>query len=222
LPARPRHVLLVGSFVVGWSVGRSNSQPDAFVRHPPEPVPLELPESQVPARAPRLRRPARFALGGALAAVALAGAGLAVRPDRAAAPLVDPVVASRAHTQAETARITLLGHLRLAGIVGRGTGLPQPPEAQALSAPTSVPPFRVRPSDREVALAAYVQALGLPTMPGVVSAHIYGRAVDINAVGGIPILDDQGPSSITENAIGQILALPSSLTDHHNHIHIGY
>ncbi len=76
--------------------------------------------------------------------------------------------------------------------------------------------------------------------PGVVSAHIYGRAVDISAVSGVPILDHQGPGSVTERTIQQILALPSSveplqvislmtlggasfaLPDHYNHIHIGY
>jgi hypothetical protein len=76
--------------------------------------------------------------------------------------------------------------------------------------------------------------------PGVVSAHIYGRAVDISAVGGVPILDHQGPGSVTERAIRQILALPTpveplqvislmalggpsfALPDHYNHIHIGY
>jgi hypothetical protein len=76
--------------------------------------------------------------------------------------------------------------------------------------------------------------------PGVVSAHIYGRAVDISAVGGTPILGHQGSGTITERAIREILALPASveplqvislmtlggpsfaLPDHYNHIHIGY
>lgn len=76
--------------------------------------------------------------------------------------------------------------------------------------------------------------------PGVVSAHVYGRAVDISAVAGISILGNQGPGTITERAIKQILALPSSveplqvislmtlggpsfaLPDHYNHIHLGY
>ena len=76
--------------------------------------------------------------------------------------------------------------------------------------------------------------------PGVISAHHYGRAVDISSVGGIPILGHQGPGTITEKAIEQILALPASieplqvislmtlggpsfaLPDHYNHIHIGY
>ena len=76
--------------------------------------------------------------------------------------------------------------------------------------------------------------------PGVISAHIFGRAVDISAVGGVPILDHQGPGSVTERAIKQLLALPESvepvqvislmtlggpsfaLPDHYNHIHIGF
>jgi hypothetical protein len=76
--------------------------------------------------------------------------------------------------------------------------------------------------------------------PGVVSAHVYGRAVDISAVGNTPILGHQGTGSVTERTIEQILALPTSvepaqvislmtlggpsfaLPDHYNHIHIGY
>ena len=164
-PARPRHVLLVGSFVVGWSVGRSSPRPDAFVSHPPEPVPLELPDVFVAPHPARLRRPARLALAGALAAVVLAGAGLVVRPDSAAAPLVDPAVAAREHAQAETARLTLLRHLQLAGIAGRGTGLAQPPEAQALAAPVSEPPFQVKPTDRQVALGDVCPGARAPDDP---------------------------------------------------------
>jgi hypothetical protein len=76
--------------------------------------------------------------------------------------------------------------------------------------------------------------------PGVVSAHIYGRAVDISAVGNVPIVGHQGPGSVTERTIRQILALPASveplqvislmtlggpsfaLPDHYDHIHVGY
>jgi hypothetical protein len=76
--------------------------------------------------------------------------------------------------------------------------------------------------------------------PGVVSAHIYGRAVDISAVGDVPILGHQEQGGVTERAVRQVLALPDSvepkqvislltlggpsfaLPDHYNHIHIGY
>jgi hypothetical protein len=76
--------------------------------------------------------------------------------------------------------------------------------------------------------------------PGVVSAHIYGRAVDISAVGGIPIQGHQQPGGITERSVREILLVPGEvmprqvisllglggpsfpLADHYNHIHIGY
>jgi hypothetical protein len=76
--------------------------------------------------------------------------------------------------------------------------------------------------------------------PGVISAHIYGRAVDISAVGGVSIQGHQQPGGITEHAVREILLLPQEvmprqvisllglggpsfpLADHYNHIHIGY
>jgi hypothetical protein len=76
--------------------------------------------------------------------------------------------------------------------------------------------------------------------PGVISAHIYGRAVDISTVGGVSILGHQQPGSITEKAVRSILMLPVEvqprqvisliglggpsfpLSDHANHIHVGY
>ena len=76
--------------------------------------------------------------------------------------------------------------------------------------------------------------------PGVVSAHIFGRAVDIAAVAGVSILGHQEPGGITDQTVLEILALPESvlprqvislltlggpsfaLADHANHIHVGY
>lgn len=76
--------------------------------------------------------------------------------------------------------------------------------------------------------------------PKVVSAHIFGRAVDISAVAGMPIAGHQQPGGITEQTIRQLLALPDwlrpkqvislldlggasfPLPDHADHIHIGY
>jgi hypothetical protein len=78
------------------------------------------------------------------------------------------------------------------------------------------------------------------TASGNVSAHSYGAAVDIAAVNGIPILGHQGPGSITESVINDLMLLqgtmrPSqiislmdmgpptfSMSDHADHIHIGY
>jgi hypothetical protein len=323
--ARPRDVLLVGAFVVGWSVGRA--VPDAPLAAAPAPEPVVLPPApaavppSVPAPEPvelaavrerKLRKPVRLALTGVAATIALAAAGLAIRPDDASAPLVAPAVAAREHAlaarRAEATRLKLLRRLELAGIAGRRVGPPPPTESETPPAKT-LPPV-VKPDERAVALATYVQALGTDTIlrgldasksqleqqvlndprvsiypggrgdvssgkldvrvlaiieylaqangsvsvsclisghplyvagrPGVVSMHIYGRAVDISAVGGVPILGHQGPGTVTERTIRQILALPSTieplqvislmtlggpsfaLADHYNHIHIGY
>jgi hypothetical protein len=76
--------------------------------------------------------------------------------------------------------------------------------------------------------------------PGVVSAHMYGLAVDISTVASSPIYGHQGIGSITESAVSSILRLPTELqpqqiislmglggasfplADHHDHIHVGF
>ncbi len=76
--------------------------------------------------------------------------------------------------------------------------------------------------------------------PGVVSAHVYGHAVDIAAVGGTAIAGHQQPGSITESAVRSVLLLPGELQpqqvisllglggpsfplrDHGDHIHVGF
>ena len=76
--------------------------------------------------------------------------------------------------------------------------------------------------------------------PGVVSAHIYGHAVDIAAVGEVSIAGHQQPGGITEAAVRSLLLLPSELQpqqvisllglggpsfplrDHGDHIHVGF
>ena len=78
------------------------------------------------------------------------------------------------------------------------------------------------------------------TASGNVSAHSYGAAADIAAVNGIPILGNQGPGSITESVLRDLMALQGtmrpaqlislmdlgpptfSLPDHDDHIHVGY
>jgi hypothetical protein len=78
------------------------------------------------------------------------------------------------------------------------------------------------------------------TSSGNVSAHSYGSAVDIAAVDNIPILGHQGPGSITEAVIRDLMLLQGtmrpaqiislmelgpptfSLGDHDDHIHVGY
>jgi hypothetical protein len=78
------------------------------------------------------------------------------------------------------------------------------------------------------------------TASGNVSAHSYGSAVDIAAVNEIPIAGHQGPGTITEAVIKDLLQLQGTmrpaqiislmdlgpptfvLPDHWNHIHVGY
>jgi hypothetical protein len=81
---------------------------------------------------------------------------------------------------------------------------------------------------------------GLFARPGVISAHKYGLAVDIAALGGTSILNHQDPGGLTEHAVRDILLLPVEvrpkqvisllglggpsfpLADHYDHIHVGY
>ena len=81
---------------------------------------------------------------------------------------------------------------------------------------------------------------GLYARPGVVSAHKYGLAVDIAALGGTPIVGHQQAGSVTERAVRNILLLPVELrpkqvisllglggpsfplANHYDHIHVGY
>ncbi len=76
--------------------------------------------------------------------------------------------------------------------------------------------------------------------PGVISAHKYGLAVDIAALGGESILGHQEAGGLTEKAVRNILLLPVELrprqvisllglggpsfplADHYDHIHVGY
>jgi hypothetical protein len=76
--------------------------------------------------------------------------------------------------------------------------------------------------------------------PGVVSAHIFGQAVDVASVGKLPIAGHQQPGSITEKAVRSILMLPVEIqprqvisllglggssfpmADHDDHIHVGF
>jgi hypothetical protein len=46
---------------------------------------------------------------------------------------------------------------------------------------------------------------------GTVSAHLYGRAVDISSLHGVTVKGHQGPGTLTEQAIHRLLLLPQSL-----------
>ncbi|HYZ76331.1 MAG TPA: hypothetical protein VE596_03055 [Gaiellaceae bacterium] len=92
----------------------------------------------------------------------------------------------------------------------------------------------------QVTVSCLISGHRLYARPGVISAHIYGRAVDIADVGGISIYGHQEPGGITERTVRSILLLPSELqpkqvisllglggpsfplANHYDHIHIGY
>jgi hypothetical protein len=92
----------------------------------------------------------------------------------------------------------------------------------------------------QVTVSCLISGHRLYARPGVISAHIYGRAVDVADVGGIPIYGHQELGGITERAVRAILLLPSELqpkqvisllglggpsfplANHYDHIHIGY
>jgi hypothetical protein len=98
----------------------------------------------------------------------------------------------------------------------------------------------LRESFGQVTVSCLISGHRLYARPGVISAHIYGRAVDISGLGGISIQGHQEPGGITEHAVRDILLLPTEvmprqvisllglggpsfpLADHYNHIHIGY
>ncbi len=83
---------------------------------------------------------------------------------------------------------------------------------------------------------------GFYTTSGNVSEHSFGSAVDIAAINGTPIIGHQGPGSITDKAVRQLLTLQGTmkphqiitlmqyqgadntlaLSDHDDHIHVGF
>jgi hypothetical protein len=92
----------------------------------------------------------------------------------------------------------------------------------------------------EVTVSCLISGHRLYARPGVVSAHIYGRAVDIAALNNISIAGHQQPGGLTEHAVRSILMLPGGmlpaqvisllglggpsfpLANHYDHIHVGY
>jgi hypothetical protein len=92
----------------------------------------------------------------------------------------------------------------------------------------------------EVTITSLKTGHSVLTASGNVSAHSYGRAVDIAALNGRPILDNQERGGVTERALWRILLLPDevaprqlislfklggasfALDDHADHIHAGY
>ena len=98
----------------------------------------------------------------------------------------------------------------------------------------------LRQSFGQITVSCLISGHRLYARPGVVSAHIYGHAVDVSALGNTPILGHQQPGGLTEQAVHDILLLPNEvmpkqvisllglggpsfpLANHYNHIHIGW
>jgi hypothetical protein len=92
----------------------------------------------------------------------------------------------------------------------------------------------------QVTVSSLHSGHGYFSRPGVVSAHMYGLAVDIAALGNVSMTGNQQPGSVTETAVRNILLLPSELrplqvisllglggpsfplANHYDHIHVGY
>ena len=95
-------------------------------------------------------------------------------------------------------------------------------------------------SYHQVTVSCLISGHHLYARPGVVSAHIYGRAVDVAALNGVSIYGHQQPGGITEQAVRSILMLPGgmlpaqvisllgmggpsfALANHADHIHVGF
>jgi hypothetical protein len=92
----------------------------------------------------------------------------------------------------------------------------------------------------QVTVSCLISGHRLYARPGVISAHIYGRAVDIAGLGGVSIYGHQQPGGVTEQAVRSLLMLPGGmlptqiisllglggpsfpLANHYDHIHIGF
>jgi hypothetical protein len=93
---------------------------------------------------------------------------------------------------------------------------------------------------RQVTVSSLESGHRLFARPGVVSAHIYGLAVDISMLENTTIFGHQEPGGVTERAVRNILLLPAELqpqqvisllglggasfplANHGDHVHVGY
>lgn len=91
-----------------------------------------------------------------------------------------------------------------------------------------------------VEITSLVSGHRLYARPRVISAHVYGEAADVAALGGVSIYGNQEPGGVTEQAVADLLLLPQevepkqiisllglggasfALADHDDHIHVGY
>jgi hypothetical protein len=92
----------------------------------------------------------------------------------------------------------------------------------------------------QVTVSSLIAGHRVYARPGVVSAHVSGLAVDISALGGVPVFGNQHLGGVVERAVRGIVLLPAevqpqqlislfdlggpsfSLADHADHLHVGY
>jgi hypothetical protein len=95
-------------------------------------------------------------------------------------------------------------------------------------------------SHKQVTVSSLISGHRLYSRPGVISAHVYGLAVDVAALESTSIYGHQKPGGLTERAVKNILLLPAELqakqvisllglggpsfplADHDDHIHVGF
>jgi hypothetical protein len=91
-----------------------------------------------------------------------------------------------------------------------------------------------------VDVSSLVRGHRLYARPRVISAHVYGDAVDVAALGGNSIAGHQEPGGLTEDAVRALLLLPAEVEprqiisllglggpsfaepDHADHVHVGF
>jgi hypothetical protein len=95
-------------------------------------------------------------------------------------------------------------------------------------------------SHGKVTVSSLTTGHRLYSRPGVISAHMYGLAVDVSALGGLSVMGNSAPGGLTEQGVRNILLLPAELQprqvisllgmggpsfpmgNHDDHIHVGY
>ena len=98
----------------------------------------------------------------------------------------------------------------------------------------------LRQAHKQVTVSSLISGHRLYSRPGVISAHVYGLAVDIAVLDHRSIYGNQEPGGLTQRAVENILQLPTELqpkqvisllglggpsfplADHDDHIHVGY
>jgi hypothetical protein len=91
-----------------------------------------------------------------------------------------------------------------------------------------------------ITVTSLIAGHSIYTKSGSLSLHPFGQAVDISALGGVPVLGHQQPGGVTERALRNVLLLPAELrpselislfdmggpslamADHADHVHVGY